>query len=92
MAKVKAPNTEYNGVSASVQFNNGVGDCTDPYLLNWFKSKGYEVEEIEKNDASELENMDVEELKKYAEINGIDIGQSSSQKGILKKILESKQE
>ena len=32
--------------------------------------------------------MDVEELKKFAELNSIDIGQSTSQSGISKKILE----
>lgn len=46
MAKIIAPNKEYTGISASVQFINGVGECTNPYLLNWFKSKGYIVEEV----------------------------------------------
>lgn len=36
-----------------------------------------------------LEEMTVDELKAYAEEKGIDIGQSTSQKGILKKILEA---
>lgn len=43
MAIIKAPNTEYNGVSAGVQFSNGVGECSDPYLISWFQEKGYTV-------------------------------------------------
>lgn len=50
MAKVFAPNKQYNGISAGVTFVNGVGETTDPYLLSWFKDKGYQVEE---NDESE---------------------------------------
>jgi hypothetical protein len=44
MAIIKAPNSEYNGVSAGVQFSNGVGECSDPYLISWFQEKGYIVE------------------------------------------------
>lgn len=44
MSKVTAPNKEYNGISAGVQFTNGVGECTNPNTLQWFKEKGYEVE------------------------------------------------
>lgn len=51
MTKIVAPNKEYEGISAGVKFSKGVGDCTDPYLIDWFKSKGYEVV----LDAAELE-------------------------------------
>lgn len=50
MAKIYAPNPQYTGVSASVKFENGVGETSDPRLINWFKAKGYRVEE-EKKDA-----------------------------------------
>jgi len=89
MAKILCPNKQYSGVSASVTFVNGVGETDKPHLIDWFKSKGYKVEEPDKDDGLELENMDVDELKVYAEEKGIDIGQSTSQKGILKKILEA---
>ena len=101
MAKILAPNKEYGGISAGIQFSMGVGETSNPLLIEWFKSKGYTVEldaaelklpvpDPEQDDeGSELENMTVEELKAYAEENGIDIGQSTSQKGILKKILEA---
>lgn len=44
MAKVIAPNKEYTGISAGVTFANGVGETDNPHLLEWFESKGYEVE------------------------------------------------
>jgi len=56
MAKVFAPNKQYNGISAGVTFVNGVGETTDPYLLSWFKDKGYQVEENK-----ESENIDESE-------------------------------
>lgn len=90
MAKIFAPNKQYAGISAGVGFINGVGECTDPYVIDWFKSKGYTVEESEvESEKTGFEEKTVDELKAYAEENGIDIGQSTSQKGILKKILET---
>jgi len=44
MAKIHTPNKGYNGISAGVDFRDGVGECSDPYLLAWFTAKGYEVE------------------------------------------------
>ncbi|EPY06634.1 hypothetical protein PAALTS15_13557 [Paenibacillus alvei TS-15] len=44
MAKVIAPNQQYNGLSATIMFVNGVGETDDPHLLEWFSSKGYQVE------------------------------------------------
>lgn len=51
MAKIIAPNKKYTGISASVNFVNGVGETNDPRLIAWFKSKGYEVveEEVKKD-------------------------------------------
>lgn len=98
MAKIYAPNKQYVGVSAGVPFINGVGECTNPYLLDWFKSKGYEIEEVEEPeddgkqyDIPELEDMTIEELQAYAEEKGIDLGKATSQEGILKKILEAEE-
>jgi hypothetical protein len=47
MVKVYAPNNQYTGISASVPFINGVGECSDPALLKWFRDHGYEVEETD---------------------------------------------
>lgn len=46
MAKVGAPNKQYNGISAGIVFVAGVGETADPYLISWFRSHGYEVEEV----------------------------------------------
>ena len=62
-------------------FVNGIGECTDPYLISWFKKKGYRVEE-ELN----LDKMTVVELKEYAEANGIDLGGSTKKAEILEKL------
>lgn len=56
MAKVFSPNKDYTGVSATVEFTRGVGECADPYLLSWFEEHGYRVEP----DAAEL-NLPVPE-------------------------------
>ena len=81
VAKIIAPNKNYNGLSASVMVVNGIGECTDPYLISWFKKKGYRVEE-ELN----LDKMTVLELKEYAEANGIDLGGLSKKAEILEKL------
>ncbi len=45
MAKIKAPNEQYTGISAGVPFVCGVGETDKPELLDWFKEHGYAVEE-----------------------------------------------
>lgn len=99
MAKIIAPNKSYTGVSASVAFCNGEGNTTNPVLINWFKKHGYQVVEDAaeggvkvpppNNGEKQLSEMDVEELKAYAEEKGIDIGKATSQAGILEKINEA---
>lgn len=44
MAKILAPNKQYNGTTAGVAFKEGVGETSDPHLIEWFKSRGYTVE------------------------------------------------
>lgn len=98
MAKIIAPNKSYTGVSASVAFCNGEGNTKNPILIDWFRKHGYEVVEdateedlkIPPTDGEkQLSEMDIEELKAYAEEKGIDIGKATSQAGILEKILEA---
>ena len=45
MAKIYAPNKQYDGISASVKFTNGVGVTESPLLKEWFLTHGYIVEE-----------------------------------------------
>lgn len=44
--KVMSPNKEYNGITASVKFNKGVGETSNSYFAEWFRKNGYTVEEI----------------------------------------------
>ena len=47
MARIKAPNQEYAGVSAGISFVNGEAYTDDEYLIGWFRAHGYEVTEEE---------------------------------------------
>lgn len=47
MAQIIAPNKDYTGESASVTFVRGVGETSDAYLIEWFKTHGYTVIEDE---------------------------------------------
>ena len=75
MPKIYSPNKEYTGTSASVTFIKGVGETEDDHLIDWFKSKGYEIEnvkgdivpdtlDIQDTGNTETENIDTE---KYTE-------------------------
>lgn len=56
--KIKSPNRDYTGVSASVPFCNGVGETEDPHLIQWFKEHGYEVEETLEKASEEAEKAE----------------------------------
>lgn len=45
MTKIYAPNPEYRGVSAGVQFKSGVGETDDPAALSYFANAGYGIGE-----------------------------------------------
>ena len=62
--KIKSPNKDYTGVSASVPFCNGVGETEDPYLIQWFKDHGYEVEETPEKASKEAVTIDLGILHK----------------------------
>lgn len=52
MVKIIAPNKQYTGISAGVSFVHGEGETDNPHLIEWFKSKGYEVE-VETKESTE---------------------------------------
>lgn len=56
--KIKSPNKDYTGVSASVPFCNGVGETEDSHLIQWFKEHGYEVEETLEKASEEAEKAE----------------------------------
>ena len=43
--KIYAPVKDTNGIYASVVFVNGVGETDKPHLIQWFKNKGFKVED-----------------------------------------------
>ena len=53
MAKIKAPNSNYNGIDFGVPFVNGVAETEDTWLITMFKEKGYNVEEATTEEAPE---------------------------------------
>ena len=55
MAKIKAPNSNYNGIDFGVPFANGVAETEDTWLITMFKEKGYNVEEVAEEVAEEVE-------------------------------------
>lgn len=48
MYLVKTPVKDFNGEVAGVQFAYGKAKVCEGWILEWFKEKGYEVEEIVK--------------------------------------------
>ncbi|WP_214480972.1 hypothetical protein [Bacillus sp. SM2101] len=48
MKKIYSPNKLFNGEVAKVKFVNGVGETDFPYLLDYFKRKGYTIEDVKK--------------------------------------------
>jgi hypothetical protein len=82
MAKIVCPNKQYNGISASVSFINGIGETYKTHLIDWFREHGYRIED-EKQDNGEggegdIDGMTVKELKAYAEGKKIDLGEAKT--------------
>lgn len=44
--QVSTPTENFNGEVAGVQFAYGKAIVQEGWILNWFKEKGYEVEEV----------------------------------------------
>lgn len=76
---IHAPVTSTTGVRATVRFINGVGKTDDPHLIEWFREKGYRLEEEEKPiyefladkyPGVDFMSMDVPELREWMRENG----------------------
>ena len=83
MAKIYTPNRGYTGKIAGVSFVNGQVITEDRWLIQWFKNKGYKVEEeIEEEKVPEdereetietdLESLKLNELRELAKERGIE--------------------
>lgn len=63
-----APNKNYNGESAGVQFRNGTGITNNERAIEWFKEKGYKVVEKQASDGeNQNENTPPNEDKPLTE-------------------------
>lgn len=51
--KITAPNVNYTGESAGVNFAQGVGIAKDGKSVDWFTKKGYKVEPVEVEEKKE---------------------------------------
>lgn len=67
MAKIKAPNNDYTGISAGVTFVKGEAETDDKWLIEWFKNKGYKVDDSAEKEAEEAKHIAEEKAKKEAE-------------------------
>lgn len=85
MAKVYSPNKEYNGITAGVQFSNGVGETDDKYILGYLKEKGYRIENGKPSADNELEA-----LKAEARALGINFNANIGKVKLTEKIEEAK--
>lgn len=64
MAKIKAPNENYCGVTATVVFVNGKDETDNEHLIEWFKEHNYKVEVEEVQEKTEIkEEVEVEEAE-----------------------------
>ena len=43
VAKIKAPNKQYEGEVGGVKFIGGMATTTDEHMVKWFSGHGYEV-------------------------------------------------
>jgi hypothetical protein len=72
MAKIYCNNKQYNGISATVAFVNGVGETNIPHLVSWFQENGYIVEEvILKKDIGDMTYKELTDYAKERGFNGI---------------------
>ena len=69
MAKIYSNNKQFNGISASVNFVNGVGETKVSHLIFWFTEHGYIVEE-EKRETSIYDSMNYKKLTELAKERG----------------------
>lgn len=80
---VEAPVKGYCGVGAGgVHFAYGKAEVNEGWVLDWYREHGYKVTPKD-GEPKSLDKMNLNELKAYAEENGIDLGEATKKDDIL---------
>lgn len=80
---VETPVKNFVGVGAGgVQFAYGKAEVQEGWVLDWYREHGYKVTPKD-GGAKNLDKMNLDELKAYAEENGIALGEATNKKDIL---------
>ena len=80
---VETPVKDFCGIGAAgVHFAYGKAEVREGWVLDWYREHGYKVTEKEPV-VKTIDDMTVQELKAYAEENGIDLGDASKKEDIL---------
>lgn len=73
MARIYSNNKKYNGISAGINFVNGVGETEVSHLISWFNENGYTVVEEKILNYDDMKYKDLTEVAKEKGINAIGI-------------------
>jgi hypothetical protein len=72
--KIEAPNRGHNGLTAGVQFKDGVGHTDDERIADWFRNRGYTVDGQTRTDVApppgRLQTPDVDARDVTAQLVG----------------------
>lgn len=80
MSRIYCKNKRYNGISAGINFVDGVGISDDSRLLSWFTENGYII-------MKDLDEMNYKELVDYAKEQGVN-GIGTKKEELLKTLKE----
>lgn len=86
MAKIYSKNKEFTGISASINFVDGVGESNVPHLITWFAENGYTIVE-DKTEPIDYPNISYNELKNIAKKKGFN-GIGVKKEELIKTLLE----
>lgn len=73
MARIYSNNKKYNGISAGINFVNGVGETEISHLISWFNENGYTVVDEKKLNYEDMKYKELTEVAKEKGINGIGV-------------------
>lgn len=87
MAEIHTLVEGFTGISAGVQFTDGVGETDDVAALAYFRTAGYEVVEakakVDIPDGEPSDSWTVAQLKAYAAEHDVDLGDAKNKPDIL---------